>query len=56
MVAETYRQGCAGQLMRCARWLTVAGATGAVVWGGRSVASAQDPKYTVVPQRSREAA
>ncbi|MGW0904385.1 NrfD/PsrC family molybdoenzyme membrane anchor subunit [Streptomyces sp. NPDC002853] len=81
MVAETYRQGRAGRLMRCARWLTAAGAAGAVVWGGRSragavaggvallagsactrfgifaagVASAQDPKYTVVPQRAGEA-
>lgn len=81
VVAETYRQGRAGQLMRCARWFTAAGATAAVVSGGRSragavaggvallagsactrfgifaagVASAQDPKYTVVPQRSGEA-
>lgn len=78
MVAETYRRGRAGQLMRCARWLTAAGAAGAVALGGRSragavasgvallagsactrfgifaagVASAKDPKYTVVPQRS----
>ncbi|MEV2251564.1 NrfD/PsrC family molybdoenzyme membrane anchor subunit [Streptomyces sp. NPDC050147] len=82
MVAETYRQGRAGQLMRCARWLTAAGAVGAVALGSRSragavasgvallagsactrfgifaagVASAQDPKYTVVPQRQSRGA
>ncbi|MEU6678700.1 NrfD/PsrC family molybdoenzyme membrane anchor subunit [Streptomyces sp. NPDC046925] len=82
MVAETYRQGRAGQLMRCARWLTAAGAAGAAVLGGRSrpvavagglamlagsactrfgifaagIASAEDPKYTVVPQRAKSGA
>ncbi|MFE4775835.1 NrfD/PsrC family molybdoenzyme membrane anchor subunit [Streptomyces sp. NPDC056713] len=76
MVAETYRQGRAGNLLRAARLLTAAGAAGAVVLGRRSrtaavagglallagsactrfgifaagVASAEDPKYTVVPQ------
>jgi hypothetical protein len=76
MVAETYRQGRAGQLLRC---VTAAGAVGAVTLGGRSrpgavasglallagsactrfgifaagVASAEDPKYTVVPQREK---
>ncbi|MET8213244.1 NrfD/PsrC family molybdoenzyme membrane anchor subunit [Streptomyces sp. NPDC005373] len=76
MVAETYRQGRAGGLLRAARLLTAAGAAGALALGPRSrtaavasglallagsactrfgifaagVASAKDPKYTVVPQ------
>ncbi|MER7835014.1 NrfD/PsrC family molybdoenzyme membrane anchor subunit [Streptomyces sp. NPDC096040] len=78
MVAETWREGRAGNLLRAARYLTAAGALGAVVLGGRrapavasglallagsactrfgvfaaGVASAEDPKYTVVPQRER---
>lgn len=79
MVAETYRSGKAGRLMRCAEGLTVAGAAGAAVLGRRhsaaaalsgaallaasactrfgvfhaGVASADDPGYTVVPQRER---
>ncbi|NJP47944.1 NrfD/PsrC family molybdoenzyme membrane anchor subunit [Actinacidiphila epipremni] len=79
MVAEPYRQGRAGRLMRLAEGLTVAGAAGAVLAGRRSrtaaavsgaallaasactrfgvfhagLASADDPKYTVVPQRER---
>ncbi|MFF1448345.1 NrfD/PsrC family molybdoenzyme membrane anchor subunit [Streptomyces sp. NPDC058274] len=79
MVAETYREGRAGTLLRAARVLTVGGALGGALLGGRSrgasavcglallagsactrfgvfaagVASAQDPKYTVVPQRER---
>lgn len=78
MVAATYREGRAGTLMRCAKALTVAGAAGGLVLGGRSraaaaasglallagsvctrfgvfaagIASAQDPAYTVVPQRA----
>ncbi|NSC24712.1 polysulfide reductase [Streptomyces albus subsp. chlorinus] len=35
MVAETYREGTAGVLMRCAKALTAAGALGAAVWGER---------------------
>jgi DMSO reductase anchor subunit len=79
MVAETYREGRAGTLMRCAQALTVTGAASAVLFGGRSrtaaalsglalltgsactrfgvfaagVASAEDPLYTVGPQRGR---
>ncbi|GAA0441119.1 NrfD/PsrC family molybdoenzyme membrane anchor subunit [Streptomyces olivaceiscleroticus] len=79
MVAETYRSGKAGKLMRCAQALTVAGAATAGLLGGRSrpaavagglalltgsaltrfgvfhagMASAEDPKYTVEPQRER---
>jgi hypothetical protein len=78
MVAETYRQGRAGTLLRAARLLTAAGAAGGLLLGRRSrpaavasglallagsactrfglfaagVASAKDPKYTVVPQRA----
>lgn len=79
MVAETYRNGDAGRLMRAAQALTLGGAAAAVLLGGRSraaaaaggaallagsactrfgvfqagLASARDPKYTVVPQRDR---
>ncbi|MFF4345847.1 NrfD/PsrC family molybdoenzyme membrane anchor subunit [Streptomyces sp. NPDC001530] len=79
LVAETYREGRAGTLLRTARALTVAGALGGAVLGGRyraasalsglallagsactrfgifaaGIASAEDPKYTVVPQRER---
>jgi hypothetical protein len=79
LVAETYREGRAGVLLRTARTLTVAGALGAAVLGGRcraaaalsglalltgsactrfgvfaaGIASAEDPKYTVVPQREQ---
>ncbi|MFB7243885.1 NrfD/PsrC family molybdoenzyme membrane anchor subunit [Streptomyces populi] len=78
MVAETWREGRAGTLLRAARALTLAGAATAALAGGRSrpaavlgglallggsvctrfgifaagTASAQDPKYTVVPQRN----
>ncbi|GGN57244.1 polysulfide reductase [Streptomyces albiflavescens] len=78
-VAETYREGRAGVLLRTARALTVAGALGGAVLGGRcragaalsglalltgsactrfgifaaGIASAEDPRYTVVPQRER---
>ncbi|WP_169749877.1 NrfD/PsrC family molybdoenzyme membrane anchor subunit [Streptomyces ochraceiscleroticus] len=77
MVAETYRSGRAGKLLRCAQAITVAGAATAGLLGGRSrpaavagglalltgsaltrfgvfhagIASAEDPKYTVEPQR-----
>ncbi|WP_406176531.1 NrfD/PsrC family molybdoenzyme membrane anchor subunit [Streptomyces sp. NBC_00996] len=79
LVAETYREGRAGVLLRTARTLTVAGALGGAVLGGRcraaaalsglalltgsactrfgifaaGIASAEDPKYTVVPQREQ---
>ncbi|MFL6056285.1 MAG: NrfD/PsrC family molybdoenzyme membrane anchor subunit [Actinoallomurus sp.] len=79
LVAETYRQGKAGRLMRTAEALSVLGAAGGAVLGGRSrtaavlsgaallaasactrfgvfhagTQSAEDPKYTVVPQRQR---
>ncbi|MET9293154.1 NrfD/PsrC family molybdoenzyme membrane anchor subunit [Streptomyces sp. NPDC003077] len=82
VVAETWREGKAGRLLRAARFLTAAGATGAALWGRRSrtvavasglallagsactrfgifaagIASAEDPKYTVLPQRERLAA
>jgi hypothetical protein len=78
MLAEPYREGRPGRLMKAARVLTVAGGVAAVL-GGRSrllsvsgglalaagslctrfgvfqagLASAKDPKYTVVPQRER---
>ncbi|MET9089549.1 NrfD/PsrC family molybdoenzyme membrane anchor subunit [Streptomyces sp. NPDC004237] len=78
MVAETYRQGRAGTLLRTARLLTAAGAATGLLLGHRSraaaalaglalltgsactrfgvfaagVASAEDPKYTVAPQRA----
>ncbi|MFF7141029.1 NrfD/PsrC family molybdoenzyme membrane anchor subunit [Streptomyces nodosus] len=76
MVAETWREGRAGTLLRTARVLTVSGAVGAAVLGrhrgaaiasglallagsactrfgvfAAGIASAEDPKYTVVPQR-----
>ncbi|GHJ42510.1 NrfD/PsrC family molybdoenzyme membrane anchor subunit [Streptomyces sp. TS71-3] len=80
-VAETYRTGRAGLLLRCARVLVTTGAAGALL-AGRSrpvaalsglallagsactrfgvfaagVASAEDPVYTVGPQRARLAA
>ncbi|MGQ4378648.1 NrfD/PsrC family molybdoenzyme membrane anchor subunit [Streptomyces sp. SAS_267] len=80
MVAETWREGRAGTLLRTARVLTLTGAAGAALAGGRSrpvavlgglallagsactrfgvfaagIASANDPKYTVVPQRKGE--
>ncbi|MGW3498920.1 NrfD/PsrC family molybdoenzyme membrane anchor subunit [Streptomyces sp. NPDC001020] len=81
MVAETWREGRAGWLLRTARILTVSGAVGASVLGGRraaaiasglallagsactrfgvfaaGIASAEDPRYTVAPQRERVAA
>ncbi|MFG3296641.1 NrfD/PsrC family molybdoenzyme membrane anchor subunit [Streptomyces sp. NPDC048179] len=78
MVAETYRRGRAGTLLRTARLLTAAGAATGLLLGHRSrsaaalaglalltgsactrfgvfaagVASAEDPKYTIVPQRA----
>ncbi|WP_243869914.1 NrfD/PsrC family molybdoenzyme membrane anchor subunit [Streptomyces liangshanensis] len=80
-VAETYREGRGGALLRTARILTVVGAAGAAVYGGRGrapaalsgalllagsactrfgifaagVASAEDPAYTVGPQREAKA-
>ncbi|MFJ8553306.1 NrfD/PsrC family molybdoenzyme membrane anchor subunit [Streptomyces sp. NPDC093676] len=76
MVAETYREGRAGTLLRASRVLTLAGGLAAACLGHRrpaavasglallagsvctrfgvfaaGVASAEDPKYTVVPQR-----
>ncbi|MGC5345586.1 NrfD/PsrC family molybdoenzyme membrane anchor subunit [Streptomyces sp. DT171] len=77
MVAETYRTGRAGTLLRSARALTAVGAAGAALLGHRSraaavgaglallagsactrfgvfaagIASADDPVYTVGPQR-----
>ncbi|MET7901494.1 NrfD/PsrC family molybdoenzyme membrane anchor subunit [Streptomyces sp. NPDC005336] len=82
VVAETYREGTAGRLMRAAEALSVAGALGGALLGrrGRTAAtlsgaallaasactrfgvfhagmrSAEDPKYTVLPQRERIAA
>jgi len=85
MVAETYRTGRAGRLIRAAEALTAAGALGAalsaILPGGPTArclvaagagcallagsactrfgvfaagtASAEDPKYTTVPQRAR---
>ncbi|WP_234376915.1 NrfD/PsrC family molybdoenzyme membrane anchor subunit [Streptomyces sp. TP-A0356] len=78
MVAETWREGRAGTLLRTARTLTLTGAAGAAVLGHRrgaavasglallagsvctrfgvfaaGIASAEDPRYTVVPQRER---
>ncbi|MEV7681296.1 NrfD/PsrC family molybdoenzyme membrane anchor subunit [Streptomyces sp. NPDC088341] len=78
MVAETYREGRAGRLMRASRVLMTAGAAGAALYGRRSrtvavgsgamllagsactrfgifaagIASAEDPAYTVRPQRA----
>ncbi|MFE7795355.1 NrfD/PsrC family molybdoenzyme membrane anchor subunit [Streptomyces sp. NPDC057460] len=80
LVAETWREGRAGTLMRTARALTLAGSATAALAGGRSrpaavvgglallagsvctrfgvfaagIASAEDPKYTVVPQQKGE--
>ncbi|MGH4015126.1 MAG: NrfD/PsrC family molybdoenzyme membrane anchor subunit [Pseudonocardiaceae bacterium] len=81
LVAEPYRTGRSGGLMRTAKALSVAGAAGALLgrrsrvvsrlsgaallaasaatrWGIFTAgnASAQDPKYTVIPQRQRLAA
>ncbi|MFK0264112.1 NrfD/PsrC family molybdoenzyme membrane anchor subunit [Streptomyces angustmyceticus] len=83
MVAQTYRQGRAGRLLRCAEVLTWGAAATTAVGGGRfrplavvaglallagsactrfgvfaaGIASAEDPAYTVLPQRAaREAA
>ncbi|MGW8376605.1 NrfD/PsrC family molybdoenzyme membrane anchor subunit [Streptomyces sp. ODS28] len=78
VVAETYRKGRAGRLMRAAETLTAAGALGAAALSRSrpaatlsgltlltasactrlavfhaGIASAEDPKYTVVPQRER---
>ncbi|MGW4080801.1 NrfD/PsrC family molybdoenzyme membrane anchor subunit [Streptomyces asiaticus] len=79
VVAETYREGRAGKLMRAAEALSAAGALGGAVLGCRSrpaaalsgaallaasactrfgvfhagMRSAEDPKYTVLPQRER---
>ncbi|OPF78869.1 polysulfide reductase [Streptomyces antioxidans] len=79
VVAETYREGRAGTLMRTAEALSVAGALGGALLGRRSrpaaalsgasllaasactrfgvfhagMRSAEDPKYTVLPQRER---
>jgi hypothetical protein len=79
MLAEPYKTGRAGRLMRVAEGLTLAGAAGAALFGRRNraaavaggaallaasactrfgvfhagVASADDPKYTVLPQRER---
>ncbi|WP_367319132.1 NrfD/PsrC family molybdoenzyme membrane anchor subunit [Streptomyces sp. HUAS ZL42] len=78
MVAETWREGRAGALLRTARLLTAGGAVTAALLGHRrpaalvsglallagsactrfgvfaaGMASARDPKYTVVPQRER---
>ncbi|WP_078629075.1 NrfD/PsrC family molybdoenzyme membrane anchor subunit [Streptomyces sp. 142MFCol3.1] len=78
IVAETWREGRAGSLLRAARALTAGGAVAAVVFGHRreaaavaglallagsvctrlgvfaaGIASARDPRYTVVPQRER---
>ncbi|GGL64114.1 hypothetical protein GCM10010129_04700 [Streptomyces fumigatiscleroticus] len=78
MVAETWRSGRAGTLLRAARILTASGAVCAALAGGRraaavagglallagsactrfgvfaaGTASAEDPRYTVVPQRER---
>ncbi|MER5428231.1 NrfD/PsrC family molybdoenzyme membrane anchor subunit [Streptomyces sp. NPDC002588] len=77
-VAETWREGRAGTLLRTARLLTASGAAGASLLGDRraaavacglallagsactrfgvfaaGLASAEDPKYTVEPQRER---
>ncbi|MBD3006047.1 MULTISPECIES: NrfD/PsrC family molybdoenzyme membrane anchor subunit [unclassified Streptomyces] len=79
VVAETYREGRAGKLMRAAEALSVAGALGGALLGRHSrpaaalsgaallaasactrfgvfhagMRSAEDPKYTVLPQRER---
>ncbi|WP_445519624.1 NrfD/PsrC family molybdoenzyme membrane anchor subunit [Streptomyces sp. NEAU-174] len=79
VVAETYREGRAGKLMRAAEALSAAGALGGALLGRRSrpaaalsgaallaasactrfgvfhagMRSAEDPKYTVLPQRER---
>jgi hypothetical protein len=82
IVAETYRTGMPGRLMKMSKALTAAGALGALTAGRRNraaaalsgaallaasactrfgifhagMASARDPKYTIVPQRERAAA
>jgi hypothetical protein len=78
VLAEPYRQGRPGRLMRIAKSLTIAGAAGTMLarrsrvlsavsgasltagsllirFGvfGAGMASAKDPRYTVVPQRER---
>ncbi|MGP3939912.1 MULTISPECIES: NrfD/PsrC family molybdoenzyme membrane anchor subunit [Streptomyces] len=79
VVAETYREGRAGRLMRAAEALSAAGALGGALLGRRNrtaaalsgaallaasvctrfgvfhagIRSAEDPKYTVLPQRER---
>ncbi|OAH16333.1 NrfD/PsrC family molybdoenzyme membrane anchor subunit [Streptomyces jeddahensis] len=82
MIAETYRTGRAGALLKSAELLSASGAALAALRGGRSraaaavggialltgsaavrfgvfaagIASAEDPAYTVVPQREAKAA
>ncbi|MER7151494.1 polysulfide reductase, partial [Streptomyces lydicus] len=82
MVAETYREGRAGRLLRRAEVLTGGAAATAALMGGRhrpaavaaglallagsactrfgifaaGIASAEDPAYTVVPQRTAKGA
>ena len=78
LVAETYRTGKSGALLKASKALAVLGTAGAIFGGRRplarqisgaafmaasvatrfgifqaGVASANDPKYTVVPQRER---
>jgi hypothetical protein len=79
LAGETFRQGRAGTMLRCAKGLTLAGAFGAATLGRRNRvaaaisgvallagsaltrlgifeagrASTRDPKYVVVPQRTR---
>ena len=79
LVGEPFEEGESGQILKKARYLTIAGAVGGAVLGRRSrvaaalsgaallaggfyerlglfragVASAKDPKYTVIPQRER---
>ncbi|TDD82213.1 NrfD/PsrC family molybdoenzyme membrane anchor subunit [Actinomadura rubrisoli] len=81
MIAEPYKEGRAGRLMRAAGLLSAAGTAASTLLAGRSRAaaalsgttllaasactrfgvfhagmqSAQDPKYTVLPQRERRA-
>ncbi|MGW7487435.1 NrfD/PsrC family molybdoenzyme membrane anchor subunit [Streptomyces sp. NPDC054786] len=82
MVAETYREGRAGKLLRCAQVLTGGAAVTAAIAGRRcrtaalasglallagsactrfgifaaGIASAEDPAYTVLPQRAAKEA
>jgi hypothetical protein len=82
MVADPYREGRPGLLMKISRATTAVAASGTLLLGGRSravsalagaacvaasvmtrfgifeagIASAEDPKYTVIPQRERIAA